>query len=50
MISNPGDSLHAASRQMKDLRPDSEYVELSWPGAHAIYDAPEAWSQAVAGF
>ena len=50
VITNLGDSLHDASRHMKALRPDFGYVELDWPGAHAIYDAPVLWAQAVAKY
>ena len=50
VISNPGDSLHEASKYMNELRPDFSFVELEWSGAHAIYDAAQPWAAAVADY
>ena len=50
LLTNPGDSLHGAARQVSDAQPTFAYVELAWPGAHAIYDDPEPWADAVAAY
>ena len=48
ILTNPGDSLHSASIEVKTMRPDFELVQIPWPGAHAIYDDPKPWSAAIA--
>ena len=50
VLSNRGDSLHGAARQVSAMRPEFAYQELAWPGAHAIYDDPEPWAETVAAF
>jgi hypothetical protein len=36
--------------QIKAMRPDFAYVVLDGKGAHLIYDDPEPWADAIAGF
>jgi haloalkane dehalogenase len=50
ILTNPGDSLHDAARQVSAMRPDFDYRELAWPGAHAIYDDPAPWAEAAAAY
>ncbi len=50
LLSNPGDSLYDAALHVKALRPDFDYVELAWRGAHAIYDDPQTWANAVTAY
>ncbi len=50
VITNPGDSLHDAALQMRDLRPDFDFVELDVYGTHAIFDAAEQWADGIAAY
>lgn len=51
IVSNTGDSLHAVTQRVRELRPDFDYVEFeSGKTTHIIYDEPEPWARTVAGF
>lgn len=45
-----GDVLYTQALETKRMRPDFDLIELPWTGVHVIYDAPESWSDAVAGY
>lgn len=50
LITNRGDVLYDAARDVKKMRPDFAYREIDWNGINAIADDPIPWTDAVAAY
>ena len=49
MASGSGVRIDKNADVMK-LRPDFTYVDLTWPGVHPVWDAPQPWADVVIAF
>jgi len=50
VISNTGDTLHAADKKVILIRPDFGYAEMPGGTYHVVFDEAEAWANIVADY